>query len=325
MTRVLVTGGHGFIGNRVVRRLLDHGDAVRCLVRPGSDTSRINGLAWECATGDVRDAAAILDAMADCAACVHLASVSSWEGIRSEAVESTAIEGVRNVLEAARRVGARRVVVVSSAAAINASRTPRLFDESSPFELAESGLRYAIAKHRAEDVAREYAANGLDVVIVNPVETYGPDDTGFVTAGNLRDALQSWPALACRGGSGIAHVDDVANGIVLALDKGRSGERYILGGENLTIAQLIRRTLAIGGQSGKPVVVLPNRLLVGLVGALTLARLPTPVLPDVLAYATRYWFMNDTKARHELGYTSRPAREILEPTIAWLRAAGHVQ
>src|SRR4051812_12958840 len=218
MTRVLVTGGHGFIGNRVVRRLLDRGNEVRCLVRPSSDTSRLDGLSWERALGDVRDGAAVLNAMAGCDACVHLASVSSWEAIRSDAAEQTAIEGTRNVLEAARRAGARRVVVVSSAAAINASSTPRLFDESSPFELGGTGLRYAIAKHRAERIASEYAAGGLDVVIVNPVETYGPDDTGFITAGNLRDALQSWPALACRGGSGIAHVDDIAEGIVLTLE-----------------------------------------------------------------------------------------------------------
>ena len=326
--RVLVTGGYGFIGSQVVRKLVERGHEVRCLVRsPQSDTRRLAGLPWEPASGDVRDPDAVAAAMAGCGACIHLASISSWEEIRSAAVEPTVIGGTTNVVRAAHAAGARRVVFVSSATAVNASSDrPQQFDETSPFELEGTGLRYAIAKHHAEQAITELAAGmGLEIVTVNPVETYGPDDTKLVTAGNLRDMLRDWPALGCHGGTAVAHVEDVAEGIVLGLEKGRPGQRYILGGDNLTIEQLIRLTLELGGQARKPVLILPNALVLGVVGLLTRLRLPSPLEPDVLDYATRYWFVDDRKARAELGYAPRPAREVLAPTIAWLYEAGYVK
>jgi dihydroflavonol-4-reductase len=300
---------------------------VRVLVHtPQSDTRRLAGLTWEQAFGDVRDGAALSAGMADCDVCIHLAAVSAWSEIGSGAVESVVVDGTRNVLRAAHAAGARRVVFVSSATAVNASQRPIRFDETSRFELEGTGLRYALAKHQAERVAWDIAAEtGLDVVVVNPVETYGPDDTGLVTAGNLRDMLRDWPALGCHGGTAIAYVEDIAAGIVLAMEQGRAGERYILGGENLTVAQLIRMTLEIAGQRRKPVVILPNGLLLGLVRMLTRLGLPSPVEPGVLEYATRYWFMDDRKARSELGYAPRPAREALAPTIAWLYQVGLVK
>jgi dihydroflavonol-4-reductase len=325
--RVFVTGGYGFIGAHVVRQLLERGHTVRVLVHtPRSNTRRLDGLTVERAPGDVRDSTALSGAMADCEACIHLASPSAWSDIRTGPVEEVVVDGTRTVLRTAHAVGIRRVVFVSSATAVNASLRPVLFDESSPFELEGSGLRYALAKHEAERAAWQVAAEtGLEVVIVNPGETYGPDDTGLVTAGNLRDMLRDWPALGCHGGTAVTYVEDVAAGVVLALDKGRAGERYILGGENLTVEQLIRMTLEIGGQRRKPVVVLPNALVLGLVRVLTRFGLPSPVDAGVVEYATRYWFVDDRKARTELGYAPRPARQALESTIAWLYQAGLVR
>jgi dihydroflavonol-4-reductase len=325
--RVFVTGGYGFIGAHVVRQLLERGHTVRVLVHSArSDTRRLDGLGVEQAVGDVRDGAALSGAMADCEACIHLASPSAWADIRTGPVESVVVDGTRTVLRTAHAAGMRRVVFVSSATAVNASTRPVLFDETSSFELEGSGLRYALAKHRAERAVWEVAAEtGLEVVVVNPGETYGPDDTGMVTAGNLRDMLRDWPALGCYGGTAVAYVEDVAAGVVLALDKGRVGERYILGGENMTVEQLIRMTLDIAGQRRKPVVILPNALVLGLVRVLTRFGLPSPVEPGVVEYATRYWFVDDRKARTELGYAPRPARQALLPTIAWLYRAGLVR
>jgi dihydroflavonol-4-reductase len=321
--KYFVTGGAGFIGSRVVRQLIAQGHQVRCLVRSTTDTSRIDDLPVERVTGDIRESSSIAEGMLGTDGCIHLASVSSWDQIRSPALESTVLDGTRNVLEAAVAAGNLRTVYVSSATAVNASTQPQIFDESSTFTLENTVLRYAIAKHRAELLVGEYVNRGLPVVIVNPVETYGPNDTGFITAGNLRDMIRDWPTLVCSGGTAIAHVDDVADGIVGAMGKGRVGERYILGGDNLSVEDLARLTLDVAGQK-KPILRLPNGLMKWAVQTMAKVGLPTPLIPEVLDYATLYWFVRCDKAKSELGYAPRPARETLEPVVNWLREAGHI-
>ncbi len=321
--KVFVTGGNGFIGSRVVRNLCEKGHDVRCLLRETSDTSRIDDLEFERFLGDVRDRDSVIEGMQGMEGCIHLASVSAWEDMKSDALEATIIDGTRHILDCAVEAGHVRTVYVSSTIAVNASDEPRIFDETSPFELAGSGLRYAEAKHQAEKLVAEYVEGGLEVVIVNPAEVYGPEDHGFVTAGNIRDILKDWPALACRGGTAITHVEDVAAGMVAALERGRAGERYILGGDNVSVEELVRLTLEIDGQK-KPVLRLPNAPMKWTIQTMARMGLPTPVVPDVLDYATRFFFVDCTKAREELGYTPRPARECLEPVVRWLRDAGHV-
>jgi dihydroflavonol-4-reductase len=321
--KILVTGGNGFIGSRVVRELLERGYAVRCLLRTTSDTTRIDELDVERVYGDVRDRASVKASVEGVAGCIHLAAVVAWNLMRSPVLEETIVEGTRNVLDAIAPNPDVRLVYVSSAIAINASHEPHIFDESSAFELLETPLLYAIAKHKAERLVNEYVERGLDAVVVNPAEVYGPNDTSMTTACNIRDFLKNYPCLACRGGTAITHVDDVADGIVKAFERGVSGERYILGGDNLTIEELARPTLAIAGQK-KPVLRVPNGLLLGFVQTLERLRLPSPVVPGVLDYATRYSFMDSSKARRELGYTSRPAREVIAPVVQWLQTAGYV-
>jgi dihydroflavonol-4-reductase len=322
--KVFVTGGNGFIGSRVVRQLTESGHQVTCLLRPSSKTARIDGLPYERCEGDVRDQASLETGMAGQDAVIHLASISSWAQIRSDALETVVIQGTRHAIKAAAKSNVGRFVHVSSATAINGSHTPRVFNEESPFGLGNTSLRYAIAKHETEQIVRRHTKNGLDSVIVNPAEVYGPDDDDFVTAGNLKDALTSWPALACHGGTAITHVDDVASGVVSALDKGRSEERYILGGENLSVQELIRLTLSIAGQN-KPVLTLPNRPMKAIINGLSRIGLPTPVIPEVLDYATYYFFVDSAKAQRELNYQFRPARAVLEPVITWLYESGIIR
>lgn len=323
--KIFLTGGHGFIGSRVVRRLIGAGHEARCLVREHSKTHRIDDLPFEKTPGDVRDRASLVRGLQGTDACIHLASISSWTEMTSDALESTILGGTENIIEAAHEAGVKRVVFVSSSMAVNASATPKVFDETSPFELTDPKYRYPLAKHRAEKRALELAAKtGVEVVTVNPAEVYGPHDDTFVTAGNLRDILKDWPALACTGGSAVTHVDDVAQGIVAALLQGRPGERYILGGENLEVAEIVRLTLDIAGLK-KPIVRLPNGVLKGVVFGMARVGLPTPVVPELLTYATLYWFMSSEKAKRELGYDPRPPRACLEPTIRWLYEAGHVK
>jgi len=320
--RALVTGGNGFIGSVVVRALLGKGYRVRCLVREHSRTERIDGLPIERVRGDVCDAASVRAAMQDCGSVVHLAGISRWPEIHSPRMERVVVGGTTNVLEAARAVGGPRTVFVSSAIAINGSRRPVVHTEASPSTLDLGRYVYARAKREAEARCRRAGADGVPVVIVSPGEVYGPDDTDLVTAANLVDFARSPVVLVCNGGTSVAHVGDVAAGIVAALEKGRPGERYILGGDNLTIRQLAELTLSILGQR-KPIWTVPNPMVRLLAGAGRLG-VPLPFDPAVIPYATLYWFMDSRKAREELGVSFRSARDTLAPTLDWLRAAGHV-
>ena len=322
--KVFVTGGNGFIGSVVVRRLLQAGNQVRCLLRPASRTERIEDLPIERVTGDVRDLASLKAGMQTCDATIHLAGLSSWNEIDSPALREVVEGGTRNVLEAASLIAGHRVVVVSSATAVNGSEEPKVFDEDSEFTLNDSELKYAHAKRNAEDLCRTAFHKGVQVVVVNPAEVYGPADTALITAGNLIDFARSNPVLVCKGGTSIVHVDDVADGILAALNKGRAGERYILGGDNLTIRQLADLCLELVGRR-KKVVTVPNKVIRGITKVATRLGLPLPYNSHVIPYATRYWFVDASKARRELGVQFRNARETLMPTISWLKEAGHVQ
>jgi dihydroflavonol-4-reductase len=322
--RVFVTGGNGFIGSAVVRALIAAGHGPVCLLRKKSRADRIEGLPIERVAGDVRDVASLRRGMVDCHATIHLAAPGGWAGDDPALLRDVIEGGTRNVVAAAAHYAGNRVVYVSSTAAIAASDEPRIFDERSEFNIRDKRLHYAHAKHRAEGLVLDAAERGLDVVIVNPGEVYGPGDTGLVSAQNLIDFAKSWPVLVCRGGTAIVDVDDVAAGIVAALDRGRTRERYILAGENLTIRQLADLTLQTLGRRA-PVVPVPNWLARSAAGVASRLRLPFPYSPDVVAYATRYWFVNSAKARTELNVEFRDARATIGATIEWLIAAGYLK
>lgn len=320
--RVLVTGGNGLIGSRVVHRLCSAGYEVACFLRPGARTDRIAGLRWERLEGDIRDPAAVRRGLAGCRSVVHLACPSAWREIESNGIGEIVEGGLRNVLDgAAKNV---RIVFVSSLAAIGPGAGPERLSEE-PVKPARKlpGMAYAHAKMRAEELCRRANADGRDVVVVNPAETYGPNDDRLVTASNLIGLVQPPLTVVCRGGTCIAYVDDVAEGIVAALERGRSGERYILGGDNLEHVELAKLVLDLVGRR-QPVVAVPNVVLrwaFRIAGALKIAL---PFDRNVLPYATRYWFADNSKARSELKVEFRPARETLQPTIAWLKQAGYV-
>jgi 8-amino-7-oxononanoate synthase len=325
LRKVFVTGGTGFIGSRVVRRLIERGLEVRCLLRPSSRLDRLAGLSYEAQRGDLHDREALALGAAGCDALVHLACASAWSDIRAQGdrIVAVAVEGTRNVLEAARRAGVARLVHVSSVTALAGSEQPTVFDETAPYTLEGRGLSYSLAKHRAEQLVLQWTREGLDATIVLPAEVYGPDDDALVTAGNLVDILNASPPAACDGGTSVAHVDDVAEGVVSALLRGRAGERYILGGDNLTVHELTSLTLRLAGRRDT-VMEIPNEAAVRWCRMVAAQGLSTPIPLDVLDYATLYWFVDSGKARRELGYRPRGAVETLRPVVEWLRNTGHV-
>jgi dihydroflavonol-4-reductase len=263
--------------------------------------------------------------MAGAGGVVHLASLSSWDLIDSPEMRATVEDGTGNVLQAAHEQGQPRFVFVSSLTAVGASDEPRALDESTEFTLEdEPGLVYAQAKRRAESMCRRFFEAGLPVVIVNPGEVYGPNDHALVTAATLLDFARSSPVLVCRGGVSVVHVEDVSLGIVRALESGCPGERYILGGENLTVRELASLTLEVIGVR-KRIVSVPNGLIRALTKVATTLSIPLPYNPKLIPYVTRFWFADASKASRELGVTFRSARDTLASTVEWLRAAGHIE
>jgi dihydroflavonol-4-reductase len=321
---ILVTGGGGFIGSVVVRKLIAAGRPVRCLLRPTSETSRIDGLAFERVAGDVRDPAAVARALDGCELAIHLAGIVSWDRATAADVESVIVDGTRTVLAAARAAGCRKLVYVSSILAVSGSRSPQAFDESPRGRTAVEHLRFVRAKTAAEAACRDAATSDLSIVIVNPAEVYGPEDIALITASNLVDFASASPVLVCAGGTGVVHVDDVAEGIIAALDRGRAGERYILSGDNLTLRELAGLTLDLLGRPAR-IVTLPRWLVRAIAWVGRHFHIPLPFNPEVIPYATSYWFVDSAKAQRELGVRFRSARETLAPTVAWLRQAGHVK
>lgn len=321
--RVLVTGGNGFIGSVVVRRLVETGNDVVCLLRESSRTERIDDLPITRARGDVRDLDSLRAAIAGCDATIHLAAPGSWDADKPALLHDVIERGTQNVLTAVAGVGMHRVVIVSSTAAVNCSTTPRVFDEQASFAVSDRSLHYSHAKHAAERAAMDAHARGVDVVLVNPAEVYGPGDTALGTAANLLDFATSTPVLVCSGGTSIVHVDDVASGILAALSLGQSGERYILGGDNLTIRELAELVLRVIDRRAW-IVEVPNWCARPMSRVAARLHVPLPFNPHVVAYAARYWYVDSSRARRELGVEFRGAEQTIRSTMEWLSRAGHL-
>jgi len=319
--KVFITGGAGFIGSRVVARCLDQGYEVRCLLRPTTNTRRLEGLEYERFDGDITDAASMEEGVSGCTHVIHLASLSNWKDIHSPKMPLVVIQGSQNVLKAARKAGNIPVVYVSSSTAINGTEEKVLLNESSPLTLNSKQFVYPHAKKAVEEMCRAEAANGLPVVIVNPTEVYGPYDWDKITSGNLIDFATTKEVQLAKGGTSIVHVDDVATGILAAMEKGRPGERYILGGENMEFTDLAKLTLDILGIQ-KKVSLIPRTMLMALAWISKTFKINMGFEPAVIPYAVKYWFVDNSKAVNELGVTFRSPREILEPTLVWVKEAG---
>jgi dihydroflavonol-4-reductase len=316
MGKTLVTGGSGFIGTHLVRALAERGDELRLLARRTSNLDHLEAIEFERATGDVTDRRAVRRAMDGVERVFHAAGRTSLREEDRKRVFEVNLRGARIVFEEALAAEVTRFVHTSSVGAIGVAKPKGTADESTPFEIAHLGIAYVNSKHEAELEAMRAAARGLPLVIVNPSFVFGPDDPTGTSMRLIRRFLLRQIPVYVDGALNIVDVRDVAAGHLLADEKGRVGERYILGGRNFTLDRLFADLARISGVEPPPIK-LPGGLVVAGVEAAAQFRLPLPTAPDEVRSARLWWTYRNTKARKELGFDPRPHEETLEAAVRW--------
>jgi len=324
--RALVSGATGFVGAAVARALLREGWQVRALARAGSDRSNLDSLPLEIAVGDLNDPASLEPAIADCRALFHVAADYRLGARDPEPLYRTNVEGTRNILAAARRAGVERSVYTSSVATIGIPADGTPGNEATPVGLEAMIGHYKRSKFLAERAVLEEARAGLSVVIVNPSTPVGPGDVKPTPTGQvvLDAACGRMPAYVDTG-LNIVHVDDVARGHLLAFERGVAGERYILGGEDMSLREILAVIARLVGRAPPRVrlpygVVLPIAYVVealsrvsGRTGRITL---------EGVRMSRKRMFFSSVKAQRELGYAWRPPAEAFADAVQWFRDRG---
>jgi dihydroflavonol-4-reductase len=325
----LVTGATGFVGSAVARALLARGRRVRVLARPNSDRRNLGGLAVEIAEGAMEDPRSLARAVAGCRYVYHVAAdYRIWVPDPAPMFRAN-VDGTRDLLTAALEAGAERVVYTSSVATLGLVPGGSATEET-PSSVDDMIGPYKRSKFAAEQVARGLARErGLPVVIVNPSTPVGPGDIKPTPTGRLivEAARGQMPAFVDTG-LNIVHVDDVAEGHLAAAENGRIGERYILGGENMALAEILAEVAQAVGRR-PPWLRVPHSVLFPVaIGAELAARAtgrdPFVTLDGVRMSRKKMYFSSE-KASRELGYRSRPAREAIADAVCWFRDNGYLQ
>ncbi len=315
MPTTLITGSTGFIGSHLARVLSRRGDELRLLIRRDSDASLLGGLAYERVNGDVTDRRAVRRALEGASRVFHVAGMTSMRAGDERRVFDVNVGGTRIVAEEALAAGVERFVHTSSVAAIGPATRGGRADETQAFTAGGLGIAYVNSKHEAETEVLRAAAQGLDAVIVNPTFILGPGGRGSGSMGLIRRFLERRIPVYVDGGLNVVDVRDVADGNLLAEDKGRTGERYILGGRNFTLQRLFADLHRISGVPAPAVRLNPQLATVGTELAERLG-LPLSLAADETRSASQWWTYSSAKAKRELGFTARPHEETLEEAVA---------
>lgn len=324
----LVTGATGFVGANLVDALGRRGWRARALRRERSSLAALHGLAYETALGDVTEPGALGLAMAGVDIVFHVAAVADyWRPGALERMLKVNVDGTRNVLEAASRAGVRRVVFTSSCASLGQPDFGVPADETHAFSLSPGEFAYGHSKVLAERVAAEYVARGLDVVTVNPAVVLGPRDVNLISGSLVIQAARGVIPFVPPGGVCMIDVEDCCDAHIAAAERGRAGERYILGGDNLWYRDVLRTVCAeVGGRFVN--VTPPRRLVRALARPVAFARdrlrLRLPVDADQVRFSAETFWFDASKARRELGLRTRPFVETVRRTRDWYRANGYL-
>ncbi|OGO30955.1 MAG: epimerase [Chloroflexi bacterium RBG_16_56_11] len=325
--KALVTGATGLIGSSIVRELLKDGVEVRAMVREKSDTRNIDGLAIERVSGDIRDAESMGRALKGIEVFYQAAALYTMDSPEKLYYDIN-VEGTKTALTAALKQGTPKVVYTSSIAAIGCTGTTPA-NEGTEWNWAHLGLPYVTTKYLGEQAALEFCKQGLPVVVVNPAGVIGvrdikPTPTGQIILNVLNRKYPGYP----DGGNNFVDVEDVARGHVLAAQKGRTGERYILGNTNMTFKDFFKLVAEVAGT--RPLTMrLPAGLMITLgytyqaISAIT--RKPPLLKPNSARFACETAFYNPSKAVNELGMPQTPLRTTVEKAVNWFRENGYVK
>jgi dihydroflavonol-4-reductase len=315
---VLVSGAGGFLGSHAVAQLRAAGRHVRAMLRPGSERPWLAQEGVEIVEADLRDERSLRRACRGARALLHCAAHKGLWSRHDREQRRVNVEGTSALLRAAHEQGLERIVHVSTTAAVGATREPEVLDERASWNLHRLGIQYVNSKHEAEERALSAAWAGMPVVVVNPGALFGPRLFGepASTLARLRGGAQKWVP---PGGTSVCDVEDVARGCVAALERGRAGERYILGGHNLSWRELyagLARGLGVRPPSRRipRACVRPIALVAAALELVGLAR--PPWTPEVFRTWGWYTFVDSSKAKEELGYVIRPLEELLARACA---------
>jgi dihydroflavonol-4-reductase len=325
MTRALVTGGTGFVGSNIALRLVERHWDVCIMERPGASRILLEGGPFEFVTGDVLEPDTLLPAMRGIDVVFHAAGVVDHWNQGKERMYQVNVEGTRNVMEAALKSGIDRVVHISSTAAMGIHPN-EIVDESYTFNVKPERFIYGHSKHLAEEIAFEYVQRGLPVVLVNPTTVIGPRDVRKVSSGMVVEVgNHKVPPLIPPGGINIIPICDAAQGTIEAALKGRVGERYILGSENISLLQLYRTITNVVG-CGLKLKAMP-RWQVSLFAVLTdmlqpSTSGPVPLTGDRLRLESQFFYYETTKARSTFAMPHTPLRVTIGRTFEWYEAMG---
>ncbi len=323
--RALVTGATGCVGANVVAALLARGYAVRALRRPNSSLEALDSLDPQLCTGDVLDPASLAAAAQGCELVFHVAAVSDYWRVPAERIYEVNVVGTRNVVRAALEHGVERLVYTSSIGALGLPPPGQLLDESATFNLSPRRFVYGHSKHLGEQAVREAIADGLDAIIVNPTGVMGARDVNFIGGSLLREVKRGLSWVTFAGGLNWVDAETVGIGHVLAAELGRTGSRYILGGENVSHRRAMEITAeVVAGR--RPVVTLPRGLM-GIAAILTdgfNAVWPgTPIFSGEQARMSAESVYADCgRARLELGFPLTEFRVAVQRAYAWYQAHG---
>ena len=326
---IFVTGGSGFVGSAIVRALLSQGERVRVLVRPKSDIRNLENLDIDFVKGDITDKNSLREGMKDCFGVFHVAALYRLWIPQPEVFYRTNVTGTVNVLTQAVHSGVERIVYTSSVATLKAG-TGEITDEQTPVSLEDMVGHYKRSKFLAEQEVRHLVDDQqFPVVIVNPSTPVGPRDNKPTPTGRLLlDAAKGKMPVCVDTGLNIVHVDDVAQGHILAFKHGRIGERYILGGENIALKELLLRITALTGQRAPrflfpPQIFLPLALLSEAWARLFSIENPF-ITVDGVRMSLKKMYFSSHKAEQHLGYVHRPLDQALHDAITWYRDHGYL-
>jgi dihydroflavonol-4-reductase len=324
--KVLVTGANGFLGSWVTRALVDEGHEVYALVRRNSDVTELQGVACKFVYGDVTDILSLLEAFKEMDSVFHLAGVIAYKKSERALMEKVNVQGTENVVQVCRECKVRRLVHLSSVVAIGAGKSSdQVLNEESEFNVHELDLGYFETKHKAELIVKTACdRNQIDAVIINPTTIYGFGDAKKGSRKIQLKVAQGRFNFYPIGGVNIVAVEDVVQGILNAWKKGKKGERYILSGENILIKDLFNMIATEAGVK-PPAHCLPTPLLhiIGGVGdVLEMVGLKGPLSSENAWTSSMYHWFDSSKARKELDFNPRPAKEAIHNSVQWMKDQG---